>query len=374
MPLLIAALLLAAPQATWTVEPHPQWTGVFDRSSGWTGADGIYSIPLNGDDRRGSQAASFFVFSDTFIGDVDPQGHRLSGTTLVNNTVAFLPAGVGPAPGRIIFDWGTVNGSPAAVFRPATPNTQPGDFYWMKDGVAIDGQLHLFAGRFNSDPPPFSRHGVCLISIPLTDRPPFPRAQQRDTPFWRPETPIRGQLALGGAVLENTVEAGAPHPDGFVYVYGVQEDALSKKAIVSRVPRADFANFAAWRFWDGAGWSGDFEDSRPVAGRISTEMSVTPLADGRYLMVFMLDTISRKIAVRSAPAPQGPWGDFTVIYDIPVPSNPPGLFTYHAKAHPHLSDPGELLISFNVNTSGSFWDHFTYADIYRPRFVRLILQ
>ena len=136
----------------------------------------------------------------------------------------------------------------------------------------------------------------------------------------------------------------------------------------------DFADFDAWRFWEGAAWVADVTASKPVAGRISTEMSVTPLPDGRFLMVFMLDTISRKIAVRTAPAPEGPWGDFTEIYHIPVPANPPGLFTYHAKAHPHLSDPGELLISYNVNTTGSFWDHFTYADIYRPRFIRLILN
>ncbi len=374
MSLMLAALLLAAPQATWTVETHPQWTGVFDRTSGWTGADGIYSIPLDGDDRHGSQSATFWVFSDTFIGDVDPQGHRLGGTVMVNNTVAFLPADTGAAPAKIQFDWGVVNGATAAMFRPDTPATQPGDFYWMKDGIAIDGTLHLFAGRFNTTPPPFSRHGISLISIPLTDRPPFPNAVQRDTPLWRPENSWRGQLAFGGAVLENTAEAGAPDPDGHVYVYGVQEDPSNKKAIVARVPRADFADFDAWRFWDGAAWVADVTASKPVAGRISTEMSVTPLPDGRFLMVFMLDTISRKIAVRTAPAPEGPWGDFTEIYHIPVPANPPGLFTYHAKAHPHLSDPGELLISYNVNTTGSFWDHFTYADIYRPRFIRLILN
>ncbi len=372
MGLLFATLLLAVPQTTWTVERAPEWTGVFDRVSGWTGADGVYSIPLDGVDAVGAQSPTWFVFSDTFIGDVDPNGSRLPGTTMVNNTIAFLPRGAGAAPDRIRFGWDTVNGAPAAMFRPATPNTQPGDFYWMKDGIAIDGRLHLFAARFNTNPPPFTRLGVSMITVPLDDRPPFPRAVQRETPFWRPENSARGQLAYGGAILDNSAAAGAPHPDGFVYVYGIQEDPGNKRAVVARVPRADFSRFASWRFWDGAGWSPDITDSQPVAGRISTEMSVTPLADGRYLMVFMLDTIGGQIAVRTAPSPEGPWGDFTVVYDIPIPPNPSGLYTYHAKAHPHLSAPGELLISFNVNTFGSFWDHFTYADIYRPRFVRLL--
>ena len=42
-------------------------------------------------------------------------------------------------------------------------------------------------------------------------------------------------------------------------------------------------------------------------------------------------------------------------------------------AHPHLSKPGELLISYNVNTL-NFWDHFNYADIYRPRFINIIAR
>ncbi len=371
MSLLLAALFLAAPQTTWTVETAPDWTGVFDRSSGWTGADGIYSIPLDGKDAPDSQSRTFWVFSDTFIGDVDPGGSRLPGTTLVNNTIAYLPANAGPAAGLIRFDWGELNGNPAAMFVPTTPSTLPGEFYWMKDGIAIGDELHLFAARFSTNPPPFARYGISLITIPLNDRPPFPNAVQRETPFWRPENSSRGQLAYGGAILDNSAEAGAPHPDGYVYVYGIQEDPSNKKAIVARVPRADFGDFDAWRYWDGVGWSAAVVDSKPIAGRISTEMSVTPLPDGRFLMVFMLDTIGGQVAIRSAPRPEGPWSDFTVVYDIPIPPVPAGLFTYHAKAHPHLSAPGELLISFNVNTFGSFWDHFTYADIYRPRFLRL---
>ncbi len=43
---------------------------------------------------------------------------------------------------------------------------------------------------------------------------------------------------------------------------------------------------------------------------------------------------------------------------------------YNAKAHPHLSPPGELLIRYNVDSS-DFWGQFKNADIYRPRFIRL---
>ncbi len=71
----LAALFCASEAAAaqgFVVDPAPEWTALFDRDSGWTGADGIYSIPLTGVDVPSGAAKSYtlFVFSDTFIGDV----------------------------------------------------------------------------------------------------------------------------------------------------------------------------------------------------------------------------------------------------------------------------------------------------------------
>jgi hypothetical protein len=61
-----------------------------------------------------------------------------------------------------------------------------------------------------------------------------------------------------------------------------------------------------------------------------------------------------------------------VVSEAPPRANP-SVYYYHAKAHPHLSEPGSLLVSFNVNAT-NFWDHFAWADIYRPRFLRLRVE
>ena len=373
MALLLPIALACAPQIVAT--EAPDWDAVFDRTSGWTGADGIYSIPLNGSERPGvsRSGAHLFVFSDTFIGDVNAQGQRQSGTTLVNNTLGYLPAGVGPDPLAIQFWWSQSDGQPAAAFEPDTVSTQPDEFYWMKDGIALGDTVHLLAARFSIDPPPFSRKGVALISIQQPSLPPFKNQTQVEAPLHLPKSATRDEITFGGAILDNSTAAEAPFPDEYVYVYGVEESPLNKKALVARVPRVDFTNFAAWTFWDGASWNADIASSQSIAGRVSTEMSVTPLPDGRFLMVFMLDTIGGKIAVRVGDRPEGPWGPYQEVYTCPVPTQPPGLITYHAKAHPSLSDPGTLLVSYNVNTTGPFLDHFLYADIYRPRFIRLSL-
>lgn len=393
-PLLLLAALLAACDATGvadpaaevadtaaasdalarvTVEPAPEWTALFDRDSGWTGADGIYSIPLSGDDTPGSATRTAFVFSDTFIGDVNPDGTRAPGTVMVNNTAALLGGAV-PDPGRIRFYWGREGGQARAVFVPQTPDAEPGDYYWLGDAFvnpALGGATHVFAHRVRAGGPAgFEFVGGALITLPPGASPPFADQVQVDLPFFREAQGGRGPMSWGSGIFVNTAEAGAPDPDGYVYVYGVEEPPLNKRLIAARVRPEDFLDFGAWRFYDGAGWSPNVEDAARITGRVSNELSVTPLPGGGYALVFQLDTIGRDVAARVGPTPVGPFGPFRRLYEAPEPALLDGVFTYNAKAHPHLSAPGTLLISYNVNTS-EFFDHFRYADIYRPRFIRV---
>src|SRR5690606_11678947 len=155
---------------------------------------------------------------------------------------------------------------------------------------------------------------------------------------------------------------GAPGPDAYVYVYGVDEPPFIKRLIIARVRPADFLDFSAWRFYDGAGWSPDVADAARITSRVSNELSLSPLPGGGYALVFQLDTIGRDVAGRTAPTPVGPFGPIRKLYEAPEPAMLRGVYTYNAKAHPHLSAPGTLLISYNVNTS-EFFDHFQYADI-----------
>ncbi len=364
----------ASAQSSYTTAPAPEWTSLFDTTSGWTGADGIFSFPMDGNDSPGglSRAGTLFAFSDTFIGDVNAAGGRVN-TSMVNNTMGFM-AKDGLNEG-VSFFWDDHGAQPASIFTPNTPLSQSGDWYWFSDGVVIGDKFHLLANRMehNNGPPGwnFGRAGMTLFTMDKNG--PYTRAAatEVDTPLALLETPTRSAGFFGAGIMANTVEAGAPAPDGYVYVYGSLEDQV-KKLMVARVLPQNFENFNAWKYWDGNGWSVDINDSATLTGRISNELSVTPMPDGRYACIFSLDTMSGKIGMKIAPTPWGPFGNTEVIYDIPTPPIA-DVYTYNAKAHPHLSEPGELLISYNANTF-EFWDHFTYADIYRPRFVRLTWQ
>ena len=358
----------------YSATPAPDWDTLFHRSSGWTGADAAYALPLSGDYRPGSGDATHtvWVFDDTFIGDVDASGHRLPGTALVNNTFAVLNGGQ-PVLDQIQFYWRTdAAANPQAMVKPSTCTIC---WYWPIDGIALSGTIYLYVlemapgsgGVFN-----FQVVGISLLTTPASSPVPFDSYTAVDnTPLFANGS---SQIYFGQAVMPNTAAAGAPRPDGYLYVYGTRNDPFNKKLVVSRVLPGDIANFSQYRFWDGKRWSKFITRAASLTDRISAEFSVSPLADSRFLLVFQLDGLSRDVAVRYGASPIGPWGSAIPVYHAPEPDiDPANVYTYNAKGHPHLSRPGEMLISYNVNTF-DFNENINNADIYRPRFIRLPLQ
>src|SRR4029078_11412566 len=99
-----------ASSTNWTAESAPQYDQLFQRTNGWTGADGDFTVTL-------SNGLTLWLFSDTFVGDVRG-GHRVH-ATMINNSVA-LQHGVDPANARVEFFYGkSTKGKPAALITPA---------------------------------------------------------------------------------------------------------------------------------------------------------------------------------------------------------------------------------------------------------------
>ncbi len=379
--LVLAVVLGSAACAPRLARPAKEWTELFDQRSGWTGADGIFSFSLGGGGGSGapSNAVTLFVFSDTAIGEVDPAGVRRVGTVIVNNTLACL-WGNEPEGEKLRFYWGSdTHGRPAAMLVPSTPHARPGEWYWLGSGLVLRGELWLFAYRLRSTSEAglfgFATSGISLIRLPATRcPPPIGEQVQLETPFFIPATGERSQVLFGAGLMANTSAAQAPHPDGYIYVYGVEDDPWNKKLLAARVEPEHFGDFSAWRFWNGGQWVEDAVHAAPITDRVGNELSVTPLSDGRYLLVFQLDAIGHNVAVRLGTSPVGPFGPPIPIWQAPEPSRDLDWFVYNAKAHPHLSKSGKLLISYHVN-SFDFWGDFPKkAGIYQPRFIWLDLD
>ncbi|MBB6730592.1 discoidin domain-containing protein [Cohnella zeiphila] len=364
-------------------EPAPEWTGLFSGYEGWTGADGIFSIPLDGMDRPGSATGSsktLFLFGDTFVGHVNPVSKTRETGAIVRNSVALL-GGAKPDPGALRFDWAPKTAD-LSLFSPHTPNAakEPGSWYWLQDGVARSGKLTLFPLLMAADPsqPPgfqFAIRGVARIEVPIgADGPDYAAQTQVDAPLYK-KLPDGGEMAFGAGILDNTAEAGAPFPDGYLYTYGYKTETTGvKRLLVARVQGDRFDDFASWRFWDGRDWSERIEDAAPLLDGVSPELSVTPMQDGRwngkYLLVCEKDSVGGTVAYSVGDSPAGPFEPLVPLYHTPESDGGEGVMTYNAKAHPHLSANGDLLVTYNVNST-SQTANMADADIYRPRWIRV---
>ncbi|HEX2534269.1 MAG TPA: DUF4185 domain-containing protein [Chitinophagaceae bacterium] len=362
---------------TFTVTPAPEWTALFHRRQGWFGGDGIFAITRNGKETQGAAAGSEALvwFSDSIIGEIKEDSLQ-PGWVMINNSMAVLQGGR-PEASAVRFAWDqTPEGKPKSLFLPQTPATQKGDYYWLGDGFVNHkkgNNLYIFGYRIRDTRPGvpfgFEEVGNILLVVPQGQQPPFTGVRQMDVPFFS-RASVDSAGSFGAGLLVNTAEAGATNPDGFVYVYGVR--GKNKALMVARVQPEHIESFDRWTFWTGNGWSNDPARIQTVTDRASNELSVTPLGDGRYALIFQEEGLGKYVGLRLGATPYGPFGKVIRLFDVsPTLEQDKDIFPYNAKAHPVLSRPGELLISYNVNSFDFFKDIYTYPNLYRPRFITL---
>jgi hypothetical protein len=354
----------------FTVEEAPEWTALFNRKSGWYGGDGIFAIPLNGKENTNASDTSknMIFFSDSMIGEIE-NGKPTTSKNMVHNTVAIIE-GDQPKADKIKFYWDTDSlGEPQTIFNPKTPSTTSGDYYWLGDGFVNTGKdntTYIFAYKMrNLDPKDdwsFTLTKTNLVAIPAGSTPPFKDQRQIETPLSFHGAQPDSNGTFGAGIFVNTIQAGVKNGDGYIYVYGIRGKA--KNLIASRVKPEDFEQFDKWTFWNGTEWTGDMQQVANVVDGVSDE-------DGRFLLVFQSAGMSSTVGMRIGAGPAGPFGPVIKLYDCPQTKENKNYFTYNAKAHPSLSKPGELLISYNVN-SFDYWKEIQKnPNLYRPRFIKL---
>jgi hypothetical protein len=359
---------------SFRVEKAPKWTNLFKRNSGWFGADGIYTIPLNGIDKDNNRV--MLLFSDTMIGKII-NGQLQSGFTMIHNSIAYWD-GSKPDPDHIHFKWRKKkDGSPAAMFTPKTGTAQKKDYYWLGDGFAdqATNKIYIFAYRTRTTGRgdfSFEVVGNPIIAIPADGKPPFKNQRQLEAPFFKSGTKSGAFRSFGAGILVNTSSAGAPNPDGYVYIYGIQ--GSNKQLIAARVKPKDFEDFDQWRYWNGDSWVAQIESVRAITNRVSNELSVSPVGHGKYVLVFTVNGLGPKIGMRIGESPVGPFGPLKVIWKTRANNIDSSFYSYNAKGHPALSSPGELLVSYNVNSFNFSQKIDEYPHLYRPRFIRIIFN
>lgn len=360
----------------FTVAEAPEWTSLFYRKSGWLGGDGIFSIPLINSNGTADSDSILFIFSDTLVGEIEDDNF-LPRIGLVNNTVAYME-GIDPQDDKIQFFINDAGDDAAtSFFTPNTSLSEQKDYYWLGDGFVnheLNDNIYIFAYRMRNmdsgDDWSFRQAGNVIIKLQPNSHPPFSDQEQIETPFIiQRDSNIESEAAsLGAGIFVNTRKTGAPNPDGYVYVYGVQ--GHDKNLIIARVLPENFEDFDHWLFLNGESWVKGIENAGHITQSVSNELSVSPLSDGRYALVFQKNGMSSTIGLRLGLTPYGPFGPIIEVWKC-TEGQKKNHFTYNAKAHPALSKDGELLISYNVNAFDFFNEIKKDPHLYRPRFIKI---
>lgn len=367
----------------WWAEADRKYTTAFHRKNGWTGGDGINSFNLqDGNDAYGAETDStMFIFGDTLVGKVDTDtDERIQPVYMPNNTYAIM--------GSTLEDLHFVvpedeQGKPEAVLTPSPDVSDPGDWFWLQDGVVVGQTLYLspLVMKMDETKPEgfqFKIGGIAMAAVPLSGgQPHFDAARQYKTKLYARKDGF--QYVGGIAYMPYTVQAGWKDGDGYIYVYGYRsplEIYRNCQLIAGRVRPEDFEKESCWRWYDGEGWNGtDITQAVPLLDHVSCEMSVMPIRAGRqkgkFLAVFQHDVQSSYVAYAVGDSPAGPFEQAKMVWLCDEDRRiDPSVYMYNAKAHSHLSEPDSILVSYNVNTP-SMETNERFATIYRPRFIRL---
>lgn len=408
----LAAMVVRTPSDD-RVANDPAWDAIFTRESGWNAGDIGHSIDL-GDGR------TLWLFGDSIFGPVR-EGARVGGESkFTRGAVGWhtTPEG-GEPPASIDFappePWGDL---PPAGWAAPQPGLWPeGTWYWLMGDAAIvpaldvpdqrpapdtpvpddpapGARLILFATAVGPSGNPdgmwnFRRVGGVIITIDNPADPPTAwRATQRINPIVQSQ-PMHGEpkrasddwgaaiipAHRGATVPPGAEDGGAGVPSAIdFYIFGVRSlENGDRGLLVARSSAATLGLPESWSFFDGSVWSDDPKSAAPVLQGIPDEFTIQWLErEGRrdLVLIHSEPMLGRRIMARAAPAPTGPWSEPKPIFEVPDPARDGRLLTYAAKGHIHLSRPGEVLVSYVINST-DFGQIFRDASLYRPRFIRV---
>ncbi len=244
---------------------------------------------------------------------------------------------------------------------------------WLQDGVVIDDYFYTFPLIVKDYDAFFKVFKIGLIKIHIVNNQlDLDSIEYIDAPLQN-EMYDNSITYYGAGVNNQDTSGGLLNQDGYIYIYGYK-DSLGRYLTIARVEEENFENFNKWTYFNGTSWSDDINAAAPLINGVSPELSVTYLDEGihvgEYMLVVMKNTTSGLISLSYSDTPYGPWTELETVYIASAIRNLPGAFAYNAKLHPHLSEKGKYLVSYNVNTTSL--TVMTNGEIYHPRFIWLI--
>lgn len=341
-----------AVRTNWTAQAQPQadpeslLNAYSDTGKGWTGGDTTNSVELSG-------GRTVWIFSDTFLGPVNPDGSRPTTTPFINNSFVVQrgdslktvtggtsanPTALVPPPANGWYWFGAAQTSNAGrnldVVAVRFEKTGPGQWDWR--------WASNYLARFDSK------------TLKLQKLTPIPSAANVQWSAW------------------------LQRDSGYTYIYGVEDLGASKYQHVARV-HGDDLTAKPWEYWTGSGWSADETASARVLEGVANEHSVTRWRDGYVLVTHdTTELFSKRVVGYFSCSPTGPFVKPVELYQTPETGadgsyENANIITYNSHDHPDQRVGNTLLVSYNVNSLDANNDLYADVSIYRPRFVSVTL-
>lgn len=331
----------------------------------WTGADGTYSASLPGN-------KELWIFSDTFLGTVNPDGTRSpttsdGGTTpFINNS--FVKQNAGDTDYQ---DLTTIHGGSATNPAALMPPPDATHWFWAGDAITTGEKGGVLQAVYQE----YDKFGPGGFDFKW-DRNVLARYQpaEESKPIDVTALPSATGVAWGVWMM---------HAGGYTYVYGVEDLGANKYMHLARVPGGSLVG-TPWQYYAGNGsWSANeaaairLPDPAASDGylHVANEYSVSRI--GNVYVLITQDTtgfFSPEIDAYFSCSPAGPFVAKTAVYSEPEMGHggrngdDPNVFSYNAHGHPEVSSGNTLLISYNVNSFVNT-DLYKDASIYEPRFI-----
>jgi len=314
-----------------TVKISNFYNDLFTRNgNGWTGADGTLSLRL-------TNGKTLWFFGDTFLDTVLTDRIRPTTARLIKNTIVVQDAN------EFITLFSKIPDTSA--FAKPIDDTK---WYWplsaleQPDGIEVIYQK--FEPTASNSVFSFKSIGFDIVVLDKVDysiKSIVPKIERE----W---------FAMGVSILKET---------DFNYIYGIEKVENQKFMHIARVPKGSLLQ--EWSYWNGDGWTNNHLESKQLLEGVSDQYSVF-FRNDKYYLLTQTNSFGNMIKLFETTAPTGDWINEKVIYETPFLGE--NTWSYNALAHPDISGPNELLISYNVN-SLNFIDIYNNADLYRPYFI-----
>lgn len=330
---------------------------------GWLGGDGDVSVPIN-------DTTTIFIFSDTYVGNINQKSRQEPGMGMVANTLAIQKCST-KGESDVHYYWNKMySDNPEPFFRSFTDRYK----YWVVDAFTANSNLYVILSKigpqFGSPPDNifnFSGLGFTLAKI----------SNPHDVPHdWKIE------LFSLPDFISSTMEIGChAKQDGYIYLF-ISRNDTSQFVVRKQIHLIDdherpFEYYALNKEWKQGIEANDMLEI--AKGFRCNSVNFHPEIN-QWVMISDIRFKDNKIKMRTAPELTGPWSNELVIYEIPevTPGNSlysKSNFSYCAREHIQYYDSKNqvMLLTYDINNT-NFSEILSSPKIYTPKIITIPLK